>query len=255
MSLTREDVLIKLTDFLNNKIPKAEIHEWALLVATAEDFEQTAQRDPLIGKTIQCLIDINHNDIKYIPTPKALEYYRRCLTGEEIYQPLEQRRDLHKIKIPEMKLADVGEPPEVIRRREWWQGVLWIVRIYVILFAMSSLAIDIAALVQPELFRGGEDIPSRLENFKESYKQMIYAFFILLPPTILSRRPTIYLSLPIVIWGVYHYWEFVISKIDKLPHPMFLLAFLPFSAIPAAMALFLLLVRWKEGRAQKTSDV
>jgi hypothetical protein len=77
---------------------------------------------------------------------------------------------------------------------------------------------------------------------------MIYALFILLPPTVLAKRPMIYLSLPVVIWGMYHYCEFVVSKIHTLPHPMFILAFLPFSAIPATLALCLLLVRWKESR-------
>ena len=77
--IERELVLKKLTQYLNSEISRTDVHAWALSVAVAREFDQEA--DPLVTMTVHSLIDISHDNLKKIPSRRALEYYRLCLEG------------------------------------------------------------------------------------------------------------------------------------------------------------------------------
>jgi len=106
MALNRDIILQKLNKYFNQDISKDDIHTWALSVAVSRDYQDVVKSDLLIAKTIQTIIDMHHDDIKAIPTNKALEYYRRCLEGLEEFKPLESRGDLADLNIPDPDLPD-----------------------------------------------------------------------------------------------------------------------------------------------------
>jgi hypothetical protein len=248
MNLTRETVLAKLTGYLDKEISKSAIYEWALFVAVSKEYEQLAPQDPLIATAVQALIDINHDDLKKIPTNKALEYYRRCLKDEIEFIPLEERRDIDKLVIQDQQPAApaITVPPETslvnaLLKKQDYTRLLIAMRVYVIVFAVCSLGIHIYSFINPEFMQMARDFTSRFNSVKESLPHVLYALLVLLPPRFLARDTLYIVSLALLIVGFFYYWYIAITIVDKLAlHPLLILIILPFSALPATLTLILL---------------
>ena len=244
--LTRAIILEKLTGYLNQRLSKQAIYEWALFVAVSHEFEKIAAEDLLIGKTIQALIDINHDDLKNIPTHKMLEYYRRCLAGELTFEPLEYMRNLERMDLSKEQFA-ADEEKKVEKRHEERKQIRLMVRIYVVLFAFCSLVIHLFSILQPNFLRFAETIPTRLENLWDSLPHVLYAIIILLPMRLTARGNFFYITFFVSLWGLFLYWYLPFIIVSKLAINMiFILALLPFSAIPASLAVWLLIKTRKE---------
>ena len=84
----------KLNDFMDGKVPIDDIHAWALKVALSSDYPQLAEQNPLVKETIQAFLDLDRKDLKFVPSHRILEYFRRCLDGKEEYLPPRTRGSL-----------------------------------------------------------------------------------------------------------------------------------------------------------------
>jgi len=249
MQLNRETVLAKLTGYLDKEISKSAIYEWALFVAVSKEYEQVVSQDPLVANTVQALIDINHDDLKKIPTHKALEYYRRCLKGELEFIPLEDRMDIDQLGIPDEPppSAPVSVGPETARvnaliKRHDYTRVLKLMRLYVVGFALSSLGIHIFSVIDPDFIRLTGEQTSRWNSARESLPHVLYAFLVLLPPAFLAKDILYPAAIALLTTGFFYYWYIAYIIVQKLTlHPLFILVFLPFSAVPATLAVLQLL--------------
>ena len=246
--LNREILLKKLTGYLNKEISLEDIYLWALGVAVSPDYEIISRSDLLAGQVIKDLVDLHHDDLKRVPTRKALEYYRDCLGGKEDYDPQ---------KIKTLGFYETGTQASVKRvaqRREeekedWESDFFALSRMYVIFFGMCSLAINLFSILKPEFIRSQGVIPTHFEVFKDSLPHILYAVLILSPSRWVTRGTLFYLSFPLAMFGMLYYWYISVSIITKLSlHFMFVLVILPFSAIPAALVLVLLIVSREEWR-------
>ena len=259
MSITRQIILEKLTAYLSNKISKQEVYEWALAVAVSGKLESTPS-DSLLRTAVKAMIEMNHSDLARVPTRKALEYYRRCLAGELEFIPLEAHKELHKLDIPEV--AEEVNRGDTLRNlelgsrtvslfqafQEWEHRMdaILTARLYVIIFAICSVAVQISSLLSPGFMQIGLLVPSRWDALLEAFPHLVYAYIILLPPRKLVPTKMFILALPFLVMGVVFYWTIAGMLIAKLSLPWIaLIVFLPFSAIPAALALALVVIeKW-----------
>ena len=231
--IDRSSVLAKLKDYLEAKTPKNEIYEWALATALSKEYEKIAQEDTLIQRTILALLDINHVNQKKIPLREVFEYYRRCLEGEEEFAveniPMQLTADAGGLGILWLWLKDISQTPK---------GILVVLRIYVIIFGLSSVTIHLDSIRNPVFLRTGDIVPTQNEVFQQSLPHLIYAFLILLPPSLLARRMLFYFSFPFLTFGMLYYWYISFRFAIKLAlNPIFVLVILPFTALPATLAL------------------
>ena len=244
--IDRKTILEKLAEYLNNKISQEEIYKWALAVAVSEEYDELAGKDLLIRKTIQALIDIHHDDLKLIPTRKALEYYRRCLVGEEKFEPLEDKKDLKRLNIPDFPQEQPQrvKTPKPKKPKQGGGKEFYIAfRIYTIIFSISSLTIHIISIIKPDLFSFDEEIPTRMEVVTRSLPHLLYAFFVLVPMWLTARGVLYYLSFLVLTLGMLYYWYLsAVIVMNYSLHLIFILAILPFCAFPATLALYLLMV-------------
>ena len=243
MSLTRTEILQVVSDFLNDKISQLKVYEWALGQAVAKDYEIIAQNDPLLHETIQALIDMNHQHGEYIPTREDIIYYQKCLQGQVPFEPLSSR--LEKIKEARERAAQEERAktqkamamPKTLSRT--------VMRVYVIMFALTSLVVNISGIIKPGLFRP-EEMVTRAQAIREAFPHFIYAIFLLTPPHISVKGLLYYLALPILFMGTIFYFYITVSMVFQLKlNPLMILSFAPFALIPALLALWLFLTQKK----------
>ena len=238
--LNRQVVLEKLERFLKREISKADVHTWALGQAVSRDFENVAKTDPLIKNTVLSLIDISHDDLKRIPSMRALEYYRLCLKGQMVFDPV--HANLESIIVPqwsEEKLPKTRARIGVEIRAQAQYLVL--LKAYVLIFGLCALALQVISVLNPQFLHLIKETPTRAEAFKSAWPHIIYAILILLPRNWLARGAVFYFTFLALAAGMAYYWYISVVIVLKLSlHVLFILAFLPFSAIPATLALLLL---------------
>ncbi len=250
--IDRAGVLAKLNDYLEEKISKTEVYEWALMLALSKEYEDIAVQDPLIQKTVLAMIDINHADIKKIPPRKSLEYLKHCLEGSE---------EFLEVTLPAQAASEETQNPKyqflkkAFRPRDVPKGVLVILRIYVIVFCLCSIAIHSVSILNPGFLRLGESTPSSAAIVRESFPHLIYAFFLLIPPVWIARGIWFYLSFPILTFGMLYYWYISFSFAMKFAlSAIFILVVLPFSAIPATLALVLLFIYREKSKGMRENN-
>ncbi len=243
MPLSRSETLLAITNLLEEKISQAKIYEWALAQAVAKDYDVVVKDDPLLGETIQVLIDMNHQQ-GYVPTREDLQYYKDCLEGNADFEPLAVR--LEKTKRAKQAEAEkkraqpqptAGARPKTIPRK--------IMRVYVVLFALTSLIVNITGIIKPGYYRP-EDIVTRADAIKEAIPHFIYIAFLLMPPHRLAAGFLSYLALPVLFFGTIFYFYITVSIVfQQNLNPLLLLVYAPFALIPALLALWLLITEKK----------
>ena len=84
MSVTREEALEMLNEYLAGKLSKKIIHQWALNIVISDEFDKLRVKDELLSEVIHALFDLHHEgeEEKFDPTAEELEYYRNCLEGK-----------------------------------------------------------------------------------------------------------------------------------------------------------------------------
>lgn len=251
--LNRQTVSEKLTAYLNNTVSKQEIYEWALSSAVSKDFEEITAQDPLLKTAVNAMIEMNHSDLRRLPTRKALEYYRRCLAGELEFIPLEAHKELHKLNIPDipeerktdtpLRTPLIKLWPQMIREWKYLKDTILTARIYVIIFAVCSLAVQISSILSPGFMQIGLWVPARWQAFLDAFPHLVYAYVVLMPPQRFVPTRMFVLALPLLIIGVVFYWTISWMILMKLSLSwIFILALLPFTVIPALLALFLVIM-------------
>lgn len=245
MPLNRSEAVLALTNLLDNKISESQVYEWALAYAVSGEFETIVSDDPLLREVIQVLMDMSNQGAAFVPTKDDLIYYKKCLEGEADFEPLASR--LEKIKkarraiveqVQQQKKELLVAKPKTLSRK--------IMRIYVILFALTSLAVNAAGIVKPGLFRPDEII-SRGQAFKEAFPHFIYVAVLLTPVQTVIRGVLYYLALPTLFLGTIFYFYITVSIVLQLKlNPLMILAFAPFALIPALFSLWLLLTEKKD---------
>ena len=249
--LNRQIVLEKLNAYLNNKISKKEIYEWALFSAVSGDSEEITAKDPLLKSAVNAMIEMNYSDLR-APTRKALEYYRRCLAGELEFIPLEVHQELHKLDIPDIPEEQKKDalPVPLIKLwakkvREWkyLKDAILTARLYVIIFAVCSLVVQISSIISPGFMQFGLWVPTRWQAVLDSFPHLVYAYVVLVPPRRLMPLRIFVLTLPLLILGAVFYWSIAWMILNKLSLGwVFILAVLPYTVIPALLALFLVII-------------
>jgi len=243
MSLTRSEALQVLNDFLNDKISQVKVYEWALVQAVAKDYEMVAQNDPLLGETIQAFLDMSHQQGDYIPTRDDISYYQRCLQGQASFEPLSIR--LEKMKEAQKKMVQeekVKARQSVIVHKTFSRTVM---RVYVIMFALTSLTVNIIEIIKPGFFKVGEAL-THGQAFREALPHFGYVIFLLIPPYIVVNGFLYYLTLPVLFMGVIFYFYITVSIVLQLKlNPLLIVCFAPFALVPALLALWLVMTQKK----------
>jgi hypothetical protein len=111
------------------------------------------------------------------------------------------------------------------------------------------MGIHLLSIISPDLAFFNITDRAGQSFWRETIPQVTYAFILLVPFRWLVRSPRMFLALPAMIYGVYYYWAVSFDLINKLAeNPLLVPIILPFGAVPATLALLLLLMEWKHSR-------
>jgi len=234
---------------MNGNIPVDDIHAWALKIALSSDYPQIAQEDPLLKEAIQALMDLDRKELNFVPSRRILEYYRRCLGGEEEYRPPKQRGNLSHIIIdePNKPASLMGEPSQVKTEKTKEVSVIQqrpsidrsrlmkTCRRYTIVFAWCSFALHIVGAIVPEFF-GFVVSESVAQLLIAALPHLLYALFVVMPIKVLSAGKMFLLSFVLATFGAVMYCGMSVVFIVKFSLPLvFGLLVMPFAAIPSIL--------------------
>mgnify|MGYP001557911749 CR=1 FL=1 len=250
MAITRAEVLETLKLFLEDKVPQERVYEWALAKVVAKDYDSAANNDLLLHETMQALIDINRGDLEFVPTRKDLEYYFLCLSGQKPFVSFSVRRQEIKKRSQQQQIQKLKAVPTALKASltQRWLSIdkkifCAVAKIYVSLFAIVSLAVNVLGIFRPELFRPDHRV-DHLQAFAESLPHLLYAALLLLPRRILTRGILFYITLGVFFAAMIFYWYVIIVLVARFDLNIFLfMLFAPFAGFPALLAVWLL---WKE---------
>jgi len=239
----------KLTGFMDGKIPIDEIHAWVLKIALSSDYPQVAEQNPLIKETVQALMDLDRKELKFVPSRRILEYFRRCLEGKEEYLPPNKRRRLSHIIIdePDKPASLLGRPSQVKTEKKKDDAVvrrqpkidlfrlMQTCRRYTIAFAWCSFALHLVGAVVPEFF-GFVVKESAIRLLIVALPHLIYALFIVMPIRVLAAGKVFLISFVLATFGAVVYCGMSVVFIVKFSLPLgFGLLVMPFAAIPSIL--------------------
>ena len=223
MELTRQILLKRIQAYLKGSVTKDQLYQWALAAAVSDEYEDFKNKDVLITQTVQVLIDINKGDKNPEEFNKKLVYHQKCLAGEDDYVP-------RKIEAP----AQTKETPA---------DFFVIIRIYIIIFAASSILLNFFSLLNPNFLQFGEGSASFANAVKDALPHLIYAAVILMPLKVSAKGLLFFPVFLVLCLGMLFYWYIPISLVNKFTlNPVSILIVLPFSAMPATLALLQFMV-------------
>lgn len=229
MTIDRQTLLEKLGKYLNQEFTEGELYSWALQTAVSDHYEDMTQNDPLIKETIQSILEMQHVNLKVIPTAKALEYYHSCLAGKLTFIPIKERKDFQKFHSP-------GSKNSCAPKRTISETLTLFARYYVCGFGAVILGIYAFSFLLPNLFHSIQK-DSFKTSLLESALHIFYALVLLLPPKISSKGLLFYLTFSLLLLGMIYFWTVPF----RLFHDVRLMGLaLPLTAIPATLAVVLL---------------
>jgi len=234
---------------MNGNVPIDEIHAWVLKIALAADYMEVAEQNPLIKETVQALMDLDRKDLKFVPSRKILEYFRRCLAGEEKYLPPKKRGHLSHIIIdePNKPASLMGDPSQVETDKKQEVSVLrtrkprdisrlmQTCRRYTLVFAWCSFILHCVGAIKPELL-GFVVSDSVVQLLISALPHLIYALFIVMPIRVLAAGKVFLVSFVLATFGAVVYCGMSVVFIVKFSLPLvFGLLVMPFAAIPSIL--------------------
>jgi len=225
----RTVIIKQLREFLTGKITKDQVYKWALAQVVLPGYENVAQADPVVKEALQALVAITHDDARDKPTGGDLKYYLGCLEGNRDFEPLEERRRRKDVK-------------KEVKKRDYKAEARLTSRVYVILFGLSCLVVNIFSIINPGFFTLGINAPDRFSVLIQSLPHIIYATLILLPPQVLVKKNSYFVYLIIFALFSVYYWFVALSFVLKFSlNPLLMLVLAPYSGMPAILALLLLI--------------
>jgi len=225
MAIDRETAISRLKGFLTGEVTKEEIYHWALGKAMSNDFEELSRTDPLLHEALEAMMDVNHEDAQFIPSREDLEYYQRCLAGAEEFVT---------------RRTQVQKQQNIFPKHKFLSDLDLVFRVYVLVFAVCIIIVHLIGVLLPS-FLQARIPPSRLEIFSDSLPHFIYAIILLVPVRILVRDNFFFVFLFVMGFGAYYYFYISLNLIAKLSvHFLVVLVILPYGALPAALAVYLL---------------
>ena len=257
---SREILLSKIKGYLNNALSKEAVYAWVLSVAVAKDYEQAVQNDALMQDAVRCLMNITQRDPARIPSTELLEYFCRCLAGDEAYDVNRSKKYFAQFSSGIKSTAGTSPKHKVFSTRKksgFLEGRLasWL-RFYILGFAVCSLMIQLFSVLDPNFMRYGEGQLDRAVVFKRALFQIVYATFLLFPISLLAREPWIFFALPTFIFGAFYYWKLTLNMALELKMTtVYILAIIPFSILPATLALLLLFLHWKKFKRKQEEEL
>jgi hypothetical protein len=241
MTLERLTLLNKIEQYLNDSISSDEVHAWVLQIAVSDTFAEIAKADPLLKEAVEALLEIHQAGVKEVPTKKAIEYYRRCLTGQEKFIPLKERRDWSKLNIPD----EVGRrisPAE--KRRIRADRFFVFLRGYVVLFGLTVLAVYAISFFQPGFLGLSEGQTRQQVPSLETLLHVLYAAIVIMPLRLTAKGFFFYAAFPVLAIGMLYFWAVPFRLFHNL---VLIVLALPASALPATLAVVLL--AWHKERS------
>ncbi len=247
MELNRDLIIEKIEALLGGQMDKDAVYRWALGVAVSEDFAQFCKKDPVAAQVVQVLIDIQHNDVKSIPTLKALAYYRLCLKGEREYLPLGEIKD-----------RDIEAPAVNVEEAQGLGLVEEGVKTFIDKFARSLriLTLIFGGIVFVASFfyvilEAAPGQPDRVKSAFKTFGLLIYSVFVILPPSFLVKEKAFLWAVPILLFGMIFSWYYSLNIIPGMFSGIVERCFLSALIIIPATVAFMLLFRAKGFRFRK----
>ncbi|MCR4337837.1 MAG: hypothetical protein NUV91_08545 [Candidatus Omnitrophica bacterium] len=246
MPLTRQLLLSLLTAYLNQEISAQEVYDRGLSIAFSDEYETVIQQDPLIKATLQALMDSNPQDPRQAPARSQLEYYQRCLAGQDEY--LEKGKK--KTEAGHLREGTSVQQQVRLFGQDFPKTKFSILlRAYVLFFALSSLFINFLSILQPNFISFGEGDFSRAERWGEASPYIFYSLVLLIPIKLSCRGILFYGIFPVLTLGMFYYWYVSFAPaMDLSLGPFFPAVMFLFGALPATLAWILLLICREENR-------
>ena len=87
MAVTREETLRVLRNYLEGRLDRETVNNWADDIVNSEEYDKIATTDKLLADTIQTMWELHHEgeDERFNPGMEEFEYYRNCLEGKTDY--------------------------------------------------------------------------------------------------------------------------------------------------------------------------
>lgn len=242
MELNREILFQKLSAYFDKELTAADLHDWALKAAVEEDLANLAHKDFIIAQLIEDLVNLKNSNPRKATSRNLLRYYQSCLNGDKEFDR-EKRKGflppdggLSKDALP----AGMVPGRVVVKKRRSFL----LTKTYVILFAVCSLLIHISSIIYPKLFY--LEKPSLPRLLGDSLPFILYSSALLLPFRWAVKGGWFYAFFFIFMMGLFYYFYASVTLVSQLSlSPIFILVILPFSAIPALLAVvFLLQKKW-----------
>lgn len=235
MELDREILSQKLNAYLNGESARADLYQWALKTAVEEDIANLSHRDFLAAQLVEDLVNLKNNNPGRATSDGLLRYYQKCLNGSEDFDPEKRKQFLPPL--PEDTLSSGLPAGRIVTEKR--QSFL-LTKTYVILFAVCSLLIHAASIVLPEFFYLEKQ--SFLALTGDSLPFILYSIALLIPFRWAVRGSWFYVFFFIFMLGLFYYFYASVTLVSQLSlSPVFILVILPFSVIPALLAVVLLL--------------
>ena len=251
MTLTRQAVLEKLDGFLKKDISAEKIYEWALFVAVSSEYEMLAKEDPVIGMTIQAMITLNHRNPAQVVRLEDLQLFRQYLAEGRQMVPEPVPVFEAPVEVHHSEEKEQEKKKRFASKRE--SGSIVTLRIYVVIFGICSLIVNLMSVIKPEWLHLSATVPSSFQVLSESWMHISYALLLIMPLPTVARGPLFLPALPLFVFGMIYYWYVSVMLVSKLSLSIiFFMAIIPFSALPATLALILLVMDWIEGRDEPT---
>ncbi len=248
MVIRREEVLEKLSQHLREEIAPDDVYAWTLAVIVDPEYEKISIQDSLINVTVKALLDANNKNADIVPTRKLLEYYRQCLAGEAEYHPdhinecleaVDEKGFLTQEQIARIKKEKVEKTKRIVVG-----FVFGIAALYVFVFGLSLLAFRLYSIIRPEFVAQEGFILTRMEVTRHVLPHILYALLILLPRGFIARGWLFYFAFLGMIAGMgYHLVTAVRPVLENALPLVYVLVALPFRALPAMLAVVLLLIK------------
>lgn len=243
MELNRDILSEKLDAYFDGELARTDLYQWALKAAIEEDMANLLHKDFLAAQLIEDLVNLQNKNPQKATSEKLLNYYRKCLSGTEDFSP-EKRKEF----LPPRSFAaestegfpegfPAGAGGRIVSEKR--QSFL-LTKTYVILFAVCSLLIHTSSIVFPEMFYlEKKSFPALAAD---SLPFMLYSIALLIPFRWAVKGGWFYAFFFVFMLGLFYYFYASVTLVSQLSlSPVFILVILPFSVIPALLAVVLLL--------------
>lgn len=225
MVLNRQIASDKIQEFLDGHLSGDELHQWAFTLALSDDYSKISSDDPLLGKILGALFGLKITTCRDKKLIKELRRFQKCLAGQD-----------------EFIFVDRADAES---EKKSMVSYLLVLRIYVVVFAVTVLFLQMIPLLKIAL---GLSPDASAVVWRDAVGKFLphlaYSLLLIMPLRRTARGWRFYPAALIFLMGLTYYWWTTVLFVMKLYINMiFVLVFLPFGALPATLALVMLIIR------------